>query len=276
MINDILVSIIIPNYNNSKYLAKCIKSCISQSYKNIEIIVVDDCSSDNSVDIIKEFQKIDDRIQLIENKSNQKVSKTRDIGINASNGDWITTIDSDDFYFSKYKIESEMNVLEKYNFAKNIIGFSKTLRVDPSGKKVLNRMDEAEIKTGHIFPELISRSCPRPRDFIFSKDLYNRVGGYDLNIPIYEDWDLKVRLSSIAEYYFSNNDGTAYRKHSSGLSAVDKSVHIYWMKKVFEKNIKLYHTPNKDLLRKEFLQNIDPPLLKKLKNKLLKMYKTFL
>lgn len=75
------ISIIIPNFNNEKYIARCLESCIAQSYKNIEIIVVDDKSSDKSREIIESFAKIDDRIHLLYNESNMGTFASRNNGV---------------------------------------------------------------------------------------------------------------------------------------------------------------------------------------------------
>lgn len=90
------VSIIVPIYNVEKYLVKCIESLINQSYKNLEIILVNDGSSDNSEKICKQYSKIDKRVKLY-NKKNGGVSSTRNYGLKMCTGDFITFVDSDDF-----------------------------------------------------------------------------------------------------------------------------------------------------------------------------------
>jgi glycosyltransferase involved in cell wall biosynthesis len=92
--ND-LISIIIPVYNVEKYLENCLNSVINQSYANLEIILVDDGSTDNSSKICDEYKKKDDRIKII-HKKNGGLSEARNIGIENSNGKYITFIDSDD------------------------------------------------------------------------------------------------------------------------------------------------------------------------------------
>lgn len=91
-----LVSIIIPVYNQELYIKACLDSVINQTYKNIEIIVINDGSTDNSLNILKEYKKIDKRIILI-NQKNQGVYKARCNGIKKANGKYITFLDSDDF-----------------------------------------------------------------------------------------------------------------------------------------------------------------------------------
>lgn len=91
-----LISIIIPVYNKEKYLRKCLDSLISQTYRNIEIILVDDGSTDNSGEICDYYSSKDSRITVIHNK-NKGASQSRNVGINLSTGDYIMFVDSDDW-----------------------------------------------------------------------------------------------------------------------------------------------------------------------------------
>lgn len=95
-----LISIIIPVYNSGKYLNKCLDSIINQTYNNIEIIVVDDGSTDNSLKIIGDYQKRDDRIVLIK-QNNQFAGVARNNGLKVARGDYILFLDSDDFFSKK-------------------------------------------------------------------------------------------------------------------------------------------------------------------------------
>ena len=89
------VSIIIPMYNSEKYILDCLNSIINQTYRNIEVIVVDDCSTDNSVKLVKSLK--DERIKLIKQKKNKGVSKARNKGVYNSTGSYLCFLDSDDY-----------------------------------------------------------------------------------------------------------------------------------------------------------------------------------
>ncbi len=93
----IKVSIIVPVYNVSQYLSRCLESLINQTLKNIEIIVIDDCSTDNSYQIAKEYEKKDNRIVLLKNEKNEGVAFTRNRGLEIANGEYIGFVDSDDW-----------------------------------------------------------------------------------------------------------------------------------------------------------------------------------
>lgn len=96
MTSDLKISIILPVFNSEKYLRKCIKSIINQTYTNWELIIINDGSSDNSGNICNELSKDEQRISVI-HKSNEGVSKARNIGLEQSLGDYVTFVDSDDF-----------------------------------------------------------------------------------------------------------------------------------------------------------------------------------
>ena len=102
--NNPLVSIIVPVYNVEKYLKKCVQSIINQTYKNLEIILVDDGSSDNSGKICDEFAQKDNRIKVI-HKTNGGLSDARNAGLDVMSGEWVSFVDSDDF-IDKFHIEN--------------------------------------------------------------------------------------------------------------------------------------------------------------------------
>lgn len=93
-----LISVIVPVYNSAKYLRKCLKSLIYQTYSNLEIICVNDGSTDNSLDILNEFKSSDSRIIVID-KVNEGTAAARNVGMDNASGDYISFIDSDDWVF---------------------------------------------------------------------------------------------------------------------------------------------------------------------------------
>lgn len=108
-----LVTIIVPIYNAEKYLKECVESILCQTYKELQIILVNDGSTDNSLDICSDFSKRDSRIELI-NQKNTGVSSARNLGIEASKGEYIYFIDSDD-YLDYSTIEKLLNTIKLSN-----------------------------------------------------------------------------------------------------------------------------------------------------------------
>lgn len=111
--NKMKVSVIIPVYNVEKFLPKCAKSILEQTYKNIEIIFVDDGSTDSSGIICDEFAKIDSRVAVV-HKCNEGLSSARNIGFRYASGEYITFVDSDD-YISPVFIETALNLCFKFD-----------------------------------------------------------------------------------------------------------------------------------------------------------------
>lgn len=112
------VSLIVPIFNSQNYIDKCISSIVDQTYKNIEIILINDGSTDNSMEICNKWLKLDERIKIY-NNTNHGVSYSRNFGIKKSTGYYVTFVDSDDIV-SKYFIENLVTNLEK---ARQIVAY---------------------------------------------------------------------------------------------------------------------------------------------------------
>lgn len=110
--NQALVSIIMPAYNCEKYVVEAINSVLAQTYRNWELLVLDDGSKDNTLQIIEEFSQKDSRIKALHNGKNMGVSDTRNSGIEIASGDWIAFLDSDDMW-EPVKLEKQFEIVEK-------------------------------------------------------------------------------------------------------------------------------------------------------------------
>ncbi|HOT22718.1 MAG TPA: glycosyltransferase family 2 protein [Sedimentibacter sp.] len=112
--NEDLISIIMPAYNCEKYVEEAINSVLAQSYRNWELIVIDDGSVDNTRNIITEYLQNDFRISLLSNEKNIGVSAARNRGIDFAKGKWIAFLDSDDMW-TPYKLEKQIEAVEENN-----------------------------------------------------------------------------------------------------------------------------------------------------------------
>ncbi|NBG89624.1 glycosyltransferase family 2 protein [Isachenkonia alkalipeptolytica] len=109
--NEALVSVIMPAYNCEEYVIEAINSVLAQTYKNWELLVLDDGSKDNTLQIIEKFSQKDSRIKALPNGKNMGVSATRNRGIELASGDWIAFLDSDDMW-EPLKLEKQFEVVE--------------------------------------------------------------------------------------------------------------------------------------------------------------------
>lgn len=119
-----LVSIITPLYNSEKYIGETIESVLNQTYKNWEMLIVDDCSKDNGVKIVNEYVLKDKRIKLFKNEKNEGVSFTRNKAIDLSQGIYIAFLDSDDLW-KKEKLKKQISFMEKNNIDLSYTGYEK-------------------------------------------------------------------------------------------------------------------------------------------------------
>ena len=251
------LSVIVANYNNEEYLPECLDSVLNQTYQDFEILICDDCSTDHSLSILESYQQLHpSTVRVISNTTNQGVTKTRHLAILQAKGEYITTLDSDDYYYDKQKLEREMQLVfqHKKTTGKDILAFSDIALIKGDRTLIAIMGESKTISEGHIINELMCRSSMIPRDFIIKKDIYFEVGGFDAAIPIYEDWDLKIRLASKYDFYYSNVNGTAYRRHGDGLSSAPVSEHVEWLKKIFDKNLVLIADNDRDYVRGRFRQ----------------------
>lgn len=145
------VSVIIPVYNSSKHIRECLDSVIKQTYKNLEIILVDDKSSDNSIEIIKSYN--DKRIKLIESKENLGAAESRNKGVKEATGNYICFIDSDDFW-KLNKIEKQVRFIKNKEFI--YAGYSYYKKGRTHNVKVPKQIDYKEsLKNTTIFTSTV-------------------------------------------------------------------------------------------------------------------------
>lgn len=107
------VSVIMPVYNAERFLRQAVDSVLTQSYSDFELILVDDCSTDGSYDILCEYENKDKRVRVFKNEQNKGVSYTRNFAVSKANGEYIALIDSDDMW-RKDKLSKQMSLIEKY------------------------------------------------------------------------------------------------------------------------------------------------------------------
>lgn len=191
------LSIITPIYNTQKYLNRCLDSLINQTLKDIEIICINDCSTDNSLEILKEYQNKDKRIKIINLKENKKQGYARNIALNKANGEYIGFIDSDDWI--------DLNYFEKlYTKAKEHncdIALATNVRIGNGiTKKRLNLKEE---KIAYTLQEKIDLSNqaknPCPTNKIYKKELL-----INNNIIFSEGCFCEDKLFTIKALYYSN------------------------------------------------------------------------
>ena len=250
-----LISIIVPIYNVEKYLKKCIESIINQTYKNIEIILVDDGSPDNCGIICDEYSQKDKRIIVI-HKENGGLSDARNKGIDIAKGDYLTFIDSDDFVNIDY-IEKLYNSIKLNNTKLAQCGISKVNENNEIIEKL--NYDENYIKTSHeILNELYGKHLIE--NVVVWNKMYAKELFKNIRFPvgkIHEDefttykliyYSKNVAIVSDSLYnYRQNNASIMGRKFNikrlNLLEALEQRIQFFWDKNekdLYEKSVKVY------------------------------------
>lgn len=191
------VSVIVPCYNVEKYVSKCLDTLINQTLKDIEIICIDDKSTDNTLKVLRKYAKKDKRIKLIEQKENQGVARARNEGIKQAQGEYIGFVDPDDYV--------DLNFYEKlYNTAK-----TNNYDVVKGGLITKNYLNEKQIES-----DLNKKILKNPLNFcaehysaIYKKTFLNRTKlVYPENIMTGQDSAFLSKLAVLKPSLFINNE----------------------------------------------------------------------
>lgn len=247
------LSVIVPIYNSEKYLKECLDSLVNQTFKDIEIICVNDGSTDNSLEIVKHFAEKDSRIKVI-NQENKGQSAARNTGLKVANSNFITFIDSDDYI--------DLNTYEKVlnnNIDTDIICFG--IKVFGNSHYQQRNSDDNYYKIKYIGKQKITQEIILNTDVsvcnkIFRKEIVDKYGINFTEELYYEDAEFFFKyISCCQNAYFINKYFYHYRRLENSVMsetfngtnrAVDhlhiiKQVFDFWLKNKFiYKNINLY------------------------------------
>ena len=232
-------TIIITCFNNQATIVSALDSAVNQIRKPNQIIIIDDKSIDNSVPIVNDYISRCDvpiEIKLIQNIKNLGVSSSRHKAITSSSSDFISTLDGDDT-ISPSKIDMEMKAIARTG---SQVAFSDIKLMTQSNIRILNTRGYHQKSVQSILNSLLSRSSPVPRDLTFSRNIYDKTGGFEPSFNLFEDWMLKQRLavfSGETSWAHSGVIGTNYDRRNPGLSNKNKIQLCYAQLLVLSKNI---------------------------------------
>ena len=182
-----LVSFIVPVYNVEKYIHQCVDSILNQTYKNIEVILVDDGSPDKCPQICEEYEKKDERVRVI-HKINAGVDEARNTGIDNAKGEWVYFVDSDDWI--------ELDATER------LLGIAKAHSVDCVMSDCVERYDDGTSKRIHLFTQKLHCTTKKELEQIEKYILCHRFSPYYTNKYISgyaAPWGKFVKLSILKD-----------------------------------------------------------------------------
>ena len=203
------ISIVLPTYNGSKYISTSVDSCLNQTFRDFELIIVNDCSTDNTAEIIESYALKDDRIKVIHNVFNKKLPSSLNAGFDIARGKYHTWT-SDDNYYAPNALETLSEILER----------DKTVDFAYTDYTIIN--DKNEMTGKRIFGNINDKffqGCSAC--FLYRAEIYKANNGYNPAAFLIEDYDFFLRaFLQFKILYLNRQDLYYYREHESSLTSL--------------------------------------------------------
>ena len=190
------VSVIIPVYNRAKRVRRAIQSVLCQTYSDLEVVVVDDGSNDDTMQIVQEEARRDSRVRPIRRDQRKGAQAARNAGIRAARGEWIAFLDSDDYWMPD-SLEARLN----------LVGIDRTQIVHSDGyllKAENTAMEYWHLPNlhGNIYKQLLRLQGPMFQSLLAAKEAFVRIDYLDESIISYQEWETSIRLSKHYRFVF--------------------------------------------------------------------------
>jgi alpha-1,3-rhamnosyltransferase len=223
MSNQPFVSVVIPSYNHQNYIEKSLNSVFQQTYSNIELIVVDDGSTDRTKEKISKIQKIHSFIFV--SQENQGVCRTLNNGISMAKGQYIAILASDD-YWDNTKIQKQVDCLARNE--KSLFCYTQAQEFTDN-KGVSGSPFPAKPYQGDVLNKVFIRQHVPAGSIMFTRSLYEDVGGFDEDLAE-EDWDFVIKCASKTNFCAVVEPLLFYRSHDSNIMKTRKRTEIFQQK----------------------------------------------
>lgn len=207
------ISVIMPAFNREKFIGKAIASVLSQSFKNIELIIIDDGSADSTVSIAREYCK-DSRVKVLVNEKNLGIAETRNRGLREAQGEYIAMLDSDDVWLDNTKLEKQLAFLET-NPAYAIVG-SAIKKIDQEDKDI--QVIEYPCTDSAIRKTILRYNSFAQSALLIRKSAMMQAGMYSTRFKICDDYDLWLRIGCRSKFTNLKEITTGYRIHGGNIT----------------------------------------------------------
>ena len=219
-----LVTMIVLSYNQSRFVLETLESVRAQTYKNTQLIILDDCSSDDSVAIIDRWQQENEICcTFIRHQKNQGVCKSFNDALAAATGKYISAIGSDDVWLPD-KIALQVEIMESQPENVGVL-YTDAFQIDEDGHPLPEMLIAScrnlpEMPQGQILDTLLEGNFIGGQTALIRRSCYDQVGLYDENLP-WEDWDMWMRMARRYSFLYSPTPAAKYRVHAKSVSHSD-------------------------------------------------------
>lgn len=225
-----LVSVIVPVYNRADLIGSTIRSILAQTYSSFEIIIINDGSTDDTLDVLNKFvQEHPEKITIL-NQNNSGQVTARNNGIKNAGGEYIAFLDSDDTWLP-HKLEKQMPL-----FRQGVgLVYSGINEVDESGRILRTVPCEKDMR-GDIYRQLLIKNRMTGGSVVVKRDAIEKVGIFDPSLKAAENWDLWIRISKEFSVDYVDEPLVNYLKHEGNMSA-DSPVMLNATKCILQKHL---------------------------------------
>jgi len=201
---------VIPAYNRAGTILVCLKSVLAQTFSPFEVIVVDDCSTDETVRLVRSLD--DPRVRCISLDKNSGAQAARNRGIMEAKGDWIAFQDSDDEWLSS-KLEKQVKALEGVDYDPWTVVHTNSVWFDtPAGQRL--SFEIPVVEGDNVYPLLLSGPAPMFQGMLVSHSALKRIGYLDEKVPSFQEWDTSIRLAQYCRFIYLREPLFIYHLHS--------------------------------------------------------------
>lgn len=220
-----LISIIIPTYNREGILGEAIRSILGQSYPNFELIIIDDCSTDSTKELVRSID--DERIRYIRHEENMGPSHARNTGIQVAKGDYIAFQDSDDIWVPD-KLMKQLELMESDSILGAVYtGYTKYFN---DGTTQYNPSKEIDIcsKEGYIYASLLNGNTVGTPTLLIKRECIGKVGMFDSHMKAWEDWDFILRVARVYKIGFIDESLVLSHFSADGVNSDSRKIVEAW------------------------------------------------
>ena len=230
-----LISVVIPTYNRANIILKSIESVLNQTYRNIELIIVDDGSTDDTLHILRGIE--DKRLRIVQLEKNSGMCSARNAGTNIAKGEYVAIHDSDDVW-NLEKLEKQYKHIKKTNCD---LSFCKMKRIDLRGKEQIVPNKDIIIDD-NLYNDLLKGNFIASITIMMKRELASNVV-FDPEVRRFTDWDFVLRVVKLGYKieYLPEILATSYIQNDSSAIITNKYKSIVFIYNRYKDDIKLYH-----------------------------------
>lgn len=205
MIENPLVSVVIPTYNREKMLEKAMQSVLNQTYANLELIIADDCSTDKTEELVKRYMDKDNRVRYVKADQNAGAAVTRNMGAALAKGDYLAFNDSDSVW-TENKLERQLGIFESHQGEEVGMVYHPYIQKSEHSEMMVPFQENPSgwYEDKEIFQYLLEMPLVGTPTMMIPMHVWKQIGGFDIRLQCLEDYELSLRIAKQYPVYYTH------------------------------------------------------------------------